>query len=105
MSKIRSRDTSPELKHRERFRKLEYQPKSLFGNPDFIDWKNKTVFFIDGCFWHKCPIHWNKPKSNKEYWLIKLEKNAIRDKEIDIAYKNVKWKVVRIWEHELRRKS
>jgi len=68
MSKIRSRNTKPELKHKAKNKGLEYQPKA-FGKPDFIDWKKKTAIFIDGCFWHKCPIHYKQPKSNKKYWM------------------------------------
>ncbi len=101
MSKIRSRNTKPELKHKAKNKGLEYQPKA-FGKPDFIDWKKKTAIFIDGCFWHKCPIHYKQPKSNKKYWMPKLERNSIRDNEVNLAYQNSGWKVVRIWEHELR---
>lgn len=101
MSRIRSRDTKPELKHKAKNLHLEYQPKA-FGNPDFIDWKKKIVIFIDGCFWHKCPKHFIAPKSNRKYWLPKLEKNVLRDKEINIAFKNAGWKVVRVWEHYLK---
>lgn len=101
MSKIRSRNTNPELKHKAKNFHLEYQPKA-FGNPDFIDWRKKTIIFIDGCFWHKCPVHYKEPKSNKKYWLPKLERNVTRDNEINVTYKNSGWKVVRIWEHELR---
>jgi len=101
MSRIRRSHTNPELRHKKKLKEFNYQPKGLFGNPDFIDWKNKIVVFVDGCFWHKCPIHWNEPKSNKKYWLPKLEKNVMRDREIDLAYKNSGWKVMRIWEHEI----
>jgi len=102
MSRIRSKDTKPELKHKAKNLHLEYQPKGLFGNPDFVDWKKKIVVFIDGCFWHKCPKHFIEPKSNREYWLPKLKRNVIRDKETDISYKNAGWKVIRIWEHDLK---
>ena len=101
MSKIRSKNTKPELRHKAKNLHLEYQPK-IFGNPDFIDWKKKVTIFIDGCFWHKCPKHFIAPKSNKEYWLPKLKKNVLRDKEITLAYKNSGWRVVRIWEHDLK---
>ena len=101
MSRIRSKNTKPELKHKAKNLHLEYQPKA-FGKPDFIDWKKKTVIFIDGCFWHKCSKHFIAPKSNKAYWLPKLERNVARDKEVNVAYKNSGWKVVRICEHELR---
>ena len=101
MSKIRSSNTRPELKHKEKNLHLEYQPKGLFGNPDFIDWKKKIVIFIDGCFWHCCPIHSRQPKQNSEYWFSKLQRNLTRAKEVGIAYKNAGWKIVRIWEHDL----
>ena len=103
MSRIRSSHTKPELILKKKLKGFVHNPKGIFGNPDFIDWKKKTVIFIDGCFWHKCPIHFKKPKSNKKYWFPKLEKNVIRDKEIDITYTNAGWKVLRIWEHELKK--
>src|SRR3989338_485928 len=102
MSKIKSNSTKPELKYKSKNLHLEYQPKNFFGNPDFINWKTKTVVFVDGCFFHKCPKHFIQPKSNKKYWIPKLHKNALRDKEINITYKNSGWKVLRIWEHELK---
>lgn len=102
MTQIKRSHTKPELKSKKMFREFKYNPKGFLGNPDFINIKKKTVVFIDGCFWHKCPVHYKQPKSNKRYWLPKLERNAVRDKEINIAYKNSNWKVVRIWEHELR---
>lgn len=103
MSRIRSRNTKPELNHKAKNLHLEYQPK-VFGKPDFIDWKKKIAVFIDGCFWHKCPKHYIAPKSNKKYWLPKLKKNVLRDKEINLAFNNFGWKVLRIWEHNLKNK-
>ena len=101
MSRIRSRNTDPELKHKKKALGFAYQPNA-FGKPDFINYKKRIVVFIDGCFWHKCPKHYIVPKSNKKYWLPKLERNDIRGKEVSIAYKNSGWKVARIWEHELK---
>jgi len=100
MSRIRSFGTKAELLSKKRLKGFVYQP-NLYGRPDFVDFRKKIVVFIDGCFWHKCPKHYIEPKSNKKYWLPKLERNTIRDKEIDLAYKNSGWKVVRIWEHKL----
>lgn len=102
MSKIRRSGTKAELIHKSKFLKLEYQPRGLLGNPDFIDWKKKKIVFIDGCFWHKCPMHYTKPKSNRKYWLPKLERNKARDKEVNLAYQNSGWEVIRIWEHDLK---
>ena len=101
MSKIRSVNTIPERTLKSKFKGIKYQPK-LFGRPDFADLKNKKVIFIDGCFWHKCPKHFTEPKSNKVYWKNKMKRNVLRDKEVNLAYKNSGWKIIRIWEHELR---
>jgi DNA mismatch endonuclease (patch repair protein) len=101
MSRIRSRNTKPELALKKHLKGFIYQPKA-FGNPDFINYPKKKVIFIDGCFWHKCPMHFIEPKSNRKYWLPKIEKNIFRDKEITLAYKNSGWNVKRIWEHSLK---
>ncbi len=101
MARIKRSHTKPELKLKKKLKGYSYQPKA-FGNPDFINYKKKEVIFIDGCFWHKCPVHYKQPKSNKRYWLPKLARNVIRDKEITKAYNNAGWKVARIWEHDLR---
>ena len=101
MGRIKDKNTKPELKYKEKARGLIYQP-GVFGNPDFINYKKRTVIFVDGCFWHKCPKHFIAPKSNKKYWLPKLKRNAARDIEVNFAYKHSGWKIVRIWEHELK---
>ena len=101
MSRIRRSHTKPELIFRKKFKDFIYQPKA-FGKPDFINYKKKEVIFVDGCFWHMCPVHYKEPKTNKEYWIPKLLKNIIRGKEINIAYKNAGWKVIRIWSHKLK---
>ena len=105
MSRIKRGHTKPELGYKRNLRRGEYQPKGLFGNPDFVDWRNKRVFFVDGCFWHKCPLHWNEPKSNRDYWISKLERNEIRGREVSIAYKTAGWKVIRVWEHDIKIKN
>lgn len=102
MSKIRRSHTKPELIIKQKLKGFEHNPKGVFGNPDFIKWKKKTVVFIDGCFWHKCPEHFIEPKSNKEYWLPKLNKNVLRDEEINLTYINSGWEVLRIWACELK---
>lgn len=74
----------------------------LMGKPDFVFPKQKIALFVDGCFWHGCPKHSNKPKVNKNYWKKKLEGNKIRDKFVNRVLKKLGWKVVRVWEHELK---
>jgi len=56
--------------------------------------------FIDGCFWHQCPIHRTDPKANAEYWGPKLERNSERDREVTRALTSAGWIVLRFWEHE-----
>jgi DNA mismatch endonuclease (patch repair protein) len=102
MSRIKSKHTKPELILKKKLKEFQYHPRDVFGNPDFINWRKKTVLFIDGCFWHGCPLHYNKPKSRRSYWIPKIERNMARDKEVDIAYSDAGWKAIRIWEHELK---
>ena len=77
MSKIRSMDTRPELKLKRILLKsgFNYQPKHIYGNPDFANKKELVAIFIDGCFWHSCEYHGHLPKSNKVYWKVKLQRN------------------------------
>lgn len=82
-----------------RFRK---NAKDLYGKPDISIKKYKIVIFIDSCFWHSCPIHGSRPLSNQTYWDKKLKRNKERDKEVNLYYGNNSWKILRIWEHELK---
>ncbi|MBI5797786.1 very short patch repair endonuclease [Candidatus Woesearchaeota archaeon] len=102
MTSIKSRNTKPELILKDKLKGFIFQPLGLMGKPDFINWKTKTILFVDGCFWHKCPKHYKEPKSNRSYWLPKLERNEVRAGEVNLAYKYAGWKVIRIWEHELK---
>ena len=104
MSRIKSSKTKPELilKDALRGRYLRYQPK-IYGKPDFASKKNKTVIFVDGCFWHKCPKCYREPKTNKDFWLPKIERNVERDKKVTKKLKSEGWDVIRIWEHEIKK--
>lgn len=55
--------------------------------------------FIDGCFWHGCPEHQHIPKTNREYWVPKLQANVERDRRVDRALVDAGWEVIRVWEH------
>jgi len=105
MSRIKRSHTAPELALKKCLRGFKHNPSGLFGNPDFISWKEKIVIFADGCFWHMCPVHYREPKTNKQYWIPKLRRNVIRDEEANIAYKNAGWKVIRIWDHNIKIKQ
>jgi DNA mismatch endonuclease (patch repair protein) len=76
----------------------------LPGRPDFTFRRERIVLFIDGCFWHRCPqCNW-KPASNTRYWLPKLEQNVVKDREADRELAKRGWTVIRIWEHQLKKK-
>lgn len=76
--------------------------QNLPGKPDFVFRRERLAIFIDGCFWHACPIHGRKPGSNQEYWLPKLLRNQTRDRTVTKELKKRGWKVLRIWEHALK---
>jgi DNA mismatch endonuclease (patch repair protein) len=104
MSRIRSAETGPELRLRRalwaaglRFR---VRPK-LPGKPDVIFKRAHLAVFVDGCFWHGCPIHGTRPKSNTSYWHPKIERNIARDREIEAKLTAMGWCVARYWEHEV----
>lgn len=77
----------------------------IAGSPDIILKKSKTAVFLHGCFWHKCPRCSSLPKSNKKYWLAKLEKNVQRDKKNIRLLKKEGWTVFVFWGHELKKNS
>jgi DNA mismatch endonuclease (patch repair protein) len=76
--------------------------QAVIGKPDFIFPKQKIALFVDGCFWHGCPLHSNMPKTNQEFWAKKLGGNKKRDLFVTRTLRKLGWKVIRIWEHELR---
>lgn len=82
-----------------RFRK---NVSGLYGKPDIAIKKYKVVIFIDSCFWHVCPLHFNEPKSNSDYWNKKLRRNQERDKEVNQYYEKADWNIMRLWEHEFK---
>jgi len=102
MSKIRGKETKPEIKIKKYLenRGFIYQ-HNAYGKPDFINLRNKIVLFVDGCFWHKCHLHFALPETNKIFWKNKINKNILHDKEVTLNYKNSGWEVIRIWEHKL----
>ena len=71
-------------------------------SPDFAFDSPKVVVFVDGCFWHLCPLCGRIPKSNREYWLPKLARNAERDALATRDLESAGWIVLRFWEHDLR---
>jgi len=74
----------------------------LLGLPDFVFLASRVALFVDGCFWHGCPKHYIKPKNNRAFWKRKLDANRARDRQVNRELRRKGWRVVRIWEHDLR---
>ncbi|MBI5692843.1 MAG: hypothetical protein HZC55_22420 [Verrucomicrobia bacterium] len=69
--------------------------------PDFLFPRAKLAVFVDGCFWHGCPLHATWPKQNAAFWRKKLLANRRRDREVNRLLRRAGWRVLRIWEHAL----
>lgn len=108
MKSIRSRNTKPEIAVRRLLHSLGLRFRihcsELPGKPDIVMKRFKTVIMVNGCFWHKhsgCTRS-NVPKSNHSYWSDKLEKNVERDKGTQRALTELGWRVIIVWECELK---
>jgi DNA mismatch endonuclease (patch repair protein) len=75
----------------------------LPGTPDFAFPKQKVAIFVDGCFWHGCPTCYTRPKSNRAFWDKKREDNMARDRRVTRQLRGRGWKVIRIWQHSLKK--
>jgi DNA mismatch endonuclease (patch repair protein) len=106
MSRIRGYDTKPEIKLRKALwnKGLRYTKKNrdILGKPDLAFRKRRIAIFVDGCFWHRCPKHYNKPSNNAEFWEKKIRSNIDRDKKINQILCAQGWKIIRVWEHDIR---
>lgn len=107
MSSIRSkRNKDTELKLMVIFRESGVKGwrrnQRLHGKPDFVFRRERLAVFVDGCFWHGCPDHGRKPTSNEHYWRPKLMRNKLRDAQVTRELRKAGWRVLRLWEHELR---
>jgi len=76
--------------------------RPLPGKPDFAFPRERLAVFVDGCFWHGCPMHGRTPNSNKAYWVPKLKRNRARDLHVNQLLKKRGWRVIRFWEHALK---
>ena len=75
----------------------------LPGKPDFAFPRLKVAVFVDGCFWHGCPRCYTRPKTNRKFWDKKREENMARDKRVARQLRCQGWKVIRIWQHSLKK--
>ncbi|MCX4772365.1 very short patch repair endonuclease [Streptomyces sp. NBC_01260] len=107
MSRQASRDTAPEVAVRRllhasgyRYRVNERVPDMSRRTIDIAFTRAKVAVFLDGCFWHGCPEHATRPRSNAEWWRQKLDRNMARDAETTAHLVAEGWTVLRFWEHE-----
>jgi DNA (cytosine-5)-methyltransferase 1 len=107
MQRVRRRDTPAERElrsalHRRglRFRVDAAPLPSLRRRADVVFKSSKVAVFVDGCFWHGCPLHCTWPQTNAHWWKIKIARNRRRDADTDQQLANAGWLVVRAWEHE-----
>lgn len=106
MSRIRSRDTTPELTVRSMLHRLGYRfrlhRRDLPGSPDILLPKYRTAIFVHGCFWHRhsgCRFAY-MPKTRQQFWARKFEDNRRRDRRVTRALRRDGWRVAVIWECE-----
>ena len=107
MGRVRRSGTAPELALRAAIREygVRHRPGSgagLPGTPDLAFWSRRLAVFVDGCFWHGCPRHGTQSKTNTSFWAAKILRNRERDRQVDRALRRLEWRVLRLWEHQLR---
>lgn len=108
MSSVKQRHTKPELIVRKLLHKLGYRfrlhSKNLPGTPDIVLPRYKSAIFVHGCFWHQhvdCPKS-RRPSTNTDYWERKLDENIERDRRKESELVNKGWKVLTIWQCQLK---
>lgn len=108
MAAIKGKDTKPELIVRKylfsRGLRFRIQVKKLPGRPDIVLPKYRTVIFVNGCFWHghEGCRYYRLPKSNVDFWQEKIDRNKARDARNEAELKALGWRVLRVWECDIR---
>jgi len=107
MKNTRRRDTDLEVVLRRllfakglRFRIDEKVLPDFNRRADLVFAASRVAVFVDGCFWHYCPIHRTQPRANSAWWLAKLRTNRRRDLDTNRRLKKAGWSVARVWGHE-----
>lgn len=108
MSKIRSRNTGPEIQLRsllisKGLGDFEMHFRKIPGNPDFYFPGRNAAIFLDGCFWHGCKVCYQLPKTNREFWNSKIKTNIMRDQKVNKLLSDEGVAVLRIREHEFKK--
>lgn len=107
MSRVKNKDTAPEVQVRKMLHAMGHRfrlhRRDLPGSPDIVLPKHKRVVFVHGCFWHSHTCSRGKrPGARKEFWDAKLDRNVERDREAREALENMGWRVLTVWECELK---
>lgn len=107
MSRQRRRDTAPEVALRRELHRrglrfyVDRAPlPGVRRRADLVFPRRRVAVYVDGCFWHRCPLHATDPKNNARWWADKLARNVERDRDTDSRLAAAGWTVVRVWEHE-----
>jgi DNA mismatch endonuclease (patch repair protein) len=106
MATTRRRDTGPELALRSELHRvgLRFRVDRLVDGTrrraDIVFPVEQVAVYVDGCFWHRCPIHGTVPKQNRQWWIDKLDANQARDADTDARLRASGWTVLRFWEHD-----
>ncbi|WP_091764197.1 very short patch repair endonuclease [Blastococcus aurantiacus] len=107
MGAVKKRDNGPEMAVRRllhaaglRYRVAWPVPSQRRRTIDIAFTRARLAVFVDGCFWHGCPLHATSPKANAAWWVDKISTNQARDADVTAQLKNMGWTVLRFWEHE-----
>lgn len=106
MATTKRRDTGPELALRSALHRMGlrfFVDRAVLGRRrrvDIVFPTEQVAVFVDGCFWHSCPVHGTTPRQNREWWVSKLEANRTRDTDTDRVLRDNGWTVIRFFEHE-----
>lgn len=106
MRSNRRSNTTPELAlrrelHRRGLRyRVDYRLAGTRRRADVAFVSRRLAIFVDGCFWHGCPVHGTTPVQNADYWIPKLAENRRRDEDTTARFEAAGWRVLRCWEHE-----
>jgi DNA mismatch endonuclease (patch repair protein) len=108
MARVKGRDTAPEMTVRRLLRRLgagyRLHRRDLPGSPDIVLAGRRLAIFVHGCFWHghDCARGARTPKANRDYWVGKVGRNRARDAATHAALERLGWRVITIWECELK---
>ena len=110
MSRIKSKDTKPEVAVRKALHRLGFRfrlhKRGLPGRPDIVLARHRTIIFVHGCFWHgHACLKGRRPASRQDYWNPKLDRNLARDAEAQAKLEAMGWRVHVLWECELKKRD